>query len=239
MDVLEVKMATKIAIEEAGDRCLVVPSLPPNYKQALDVGTFAEKMKAKAFLVIPPYAAEEAIISYHEKLSERLNTPFMLYPQENQPWSLDLYKKLAKIENVVALKDEISSVTKFEELVRLIGDKVICISKKDHATRVMQFYYMVGAKGFCGGTIVIAPRYELGIHEAAVNRDWERMRELQKRLLPLCQLRGRTDNVGLLKAGLDLQGLAGGPVRPPRRNLSDEERQELKRLLVQLGIKLV
>ena len=235
----EIKRASKAAIEEASGDCLLVPSLPPNIKQALDVGTYVEKIGAEAVLVFPPRASEKAILSYHKLLSDRLNAGFMLYPQGAQPWSLRLYEDLAKIENVIALKDEISSVEKFEEIVRLIGDRVVCISKKDHSTRVMQFYYMVGAQGFCGGTISIVPKYELGIHEAGIRKDWEKMRELQKQLLPLCLLRARTDGVALLKAGLDLQGLAGGPVRPPRRDLTIEERQELKVLLKKLGAKII
>ncbi|MDH5439747.1 MAG: dihydrodipicolinate synthase family protein [Candidatus Bathyarchaeota archaeon] len=239
LSVEEIKRASKAAIEEASGDCLLVPSLPPNIKQALDVGTYVEKIGAEAVLVFPPRASEEAIVSYHEQLSDHLSVGFMLYPQGAQTWSLKLYEDLAKIENVIALKDEISSVEKFEEIARLIGDSVVCISKKDHSTRVMQFYYMVGAQGFCGGTISIVPKYELGIHEAGIRKDWGKMRELQKQLLPLCLLRARTDGVGLLKAGLDLQGLAGGPVRPPRRDLTSEERQELKVLLEKLGARII
>jgi 5-dehydro-4-deoxyglucarate dehydratase len=158
LSVEEIKRASKAAIEEASGDCLLVPSLPPNIKQALEVGTYVEKIGAEAVLVFPPRASEEAIFSYHEQLSDHLSVGFMLYPQGAQPWSLKLYEDLAKIENVIALKDEISSVEKFEEIARLVGDRVICISKKDHSTRVMQFYYMVGAQGFCGGTIFYRPQ---------------------------------------------------------------------------------
>lgn len=235
----EIKRASKAAVEEAGGECLLVPSLPPNIKEAVDVGEYVEKIGAEAVLIFPPRASEDAILSYHETLSKHLKTGFMLYPQGAQPWSLKLYAKLARIENTIALKDEISDVSRFEEINRLIGERAVCICKKDHSTRLMQFYYMVGAQGFCGGTIAIVPKYELGIHEAAMKKDWEKMSELQKQLLPLCLLRAKTDSVGLLKAGLDLQGLAGGPVRPPRRNPTGEEKQELKALLKKLGVKTI
>ena len=234
----EIKRASKAAIEEARGNCLLVPSLPPNIKQAVDVGRYAEKIGAEAVLVFPPRASEERILSYHKILADHLKIRFVLYPQHEQPWSLGLYADLAKIENVIALKDEISDVEKFEEITRRIGDRVVCISKKDHNTSVLQFYYMVGAQGYCGGTIAIVPKYELGIHEAAVKKDWEKMKKLQKELLPLSELRARTDAVGLLKAGLDLQGLAGGPVRPPRRDLTKDEKEELKTLLKKMGAKV-
>jgi len=235
----EIKKASKAAIEEAKGECLLVPSLPPNIKQAVEIGKYVEKIGAEAVLVFPPDASEDTILDYHKILARHLEIGFMIYPMANRPWSLKLYKDLAEIDNVVALKDEISDVAKFEKVVNLIGERVICICKKDHSTSVMQFYYMVGAQGYCGGTIAIVPRYELEIHEAAVNGDWEKMRRLQKKILPLTQLRARTDPVGLLKAGLDMQGLAGGPVRPPRRNLTEEEKEELRKILQELGVKIV
>ena len=235
----EIKRASRAALETAGDDLIIVPSLPPNVKRAVEIGEYVQDLGAKAVLVFPPNASEEDIFSYHEFLSNRLNIGFMLFPQKSQPWSIELYEKLTEIENVVALKDEISDVVKFEKIVRRIGDEVVCICMKDHSTSVMQYYYMAGAQGFCGGTISIVPRYELGIHRAAVNKDWDAMKELQKQLLPLCILRARTDSVGLLKTGLDLQGLAGGPVRPPRRDLIDEESEELKNILKKLGVKIL
>ena len=45
-------------------------------------------------------------------------------------------------------------------------------------------------------------------------------------------------DVSLLKAGLDLVGLAGGPVRPPRVELPEEARQALSNQLVELGVEL-
>jgi len=40
LSVEEIKRASKAAIEEASGDCLLVPSLPPNIKQALEVGTY-------------------------------------------------------------------------------------------------------------------------------------------------------------------------------------------------------
>jgi dihydrodipicolinate synthase/N-acetylneuraminate lyase len=234
----EIKRSAEAAIDEARGDCLLVPSLPPNVKQAVEIGRYVEKIGAEAVLVFPPEAPEDSILDYHRLLSRYLRLGFMVYPMASRPWSLRLYRELAEIENVVAVKDEISDVAKFERIVREIGERVVCICKKDHETSLMRFYYMVGAEGFCGGTIAIVPRYELGIHEAAVKGDWEEMRRLQRRILPLTRLRARTDPVGLLKAGLDLQGLAGGPVRPPRRNLTEKEKEELREILRDLGAKI-
>ena len=62
------------------------------------------------------------------------------------------------------------------------------------------------------------------------------MVELQDQLAPLERLRSRFDDAGMLKATMELIGLAGGPVRPPRVDLSSEERAEIAIELERLGV---
>ena len=62
------------------------------------------------------------------------------------------------------------------------------------------------------------------------------MVELQDQLAPLERLRSRFDDAGMLKATMELIGLAGGPVRPPRVDLSTEEREQVACELKHLGI---
>jgi len=67
-------------------------------------------------------------------------------------------------------------------------------------------------------------------------RDWPRMITLQEELAPLENLRSRFDDAAMLKATMDLMGLAGGPVRPPRMDVTDADRAEIKSELERLGI---
>ncbi len=50
------------------------------------------------------------------------------------------------------------------------------------------------------------------------------------------RLRARYDDAGMLKATMELIGLAGGPVRPPRADLTAMEQGEIKVELQRLGI---
>ena len=42
--------------------------------------------------------------------------------------------------------------------------------------------------------------------------------------------------MGIGKAAMDLVGLRGGPLRLPMEDLADEEKQELKRVLKEMGV---
>ena len=48
---------------------------------------------------------------------------------------------------------------------------------------------------------------------------------------------GRTGGEsGAVKAALELRGRPGGPCRPPTRALNAEERDELREILIQIGV---
>ncbi|MXW79451.1 MAG: hypothetical protein F4Z57_10805 [Gemmatimonadetes bacterium] len=62
------------------------------------------------------------------------------------------------------------------------------------------------------------------------------MIELQEQLAPLERLRSRFDDAGMLKTTMELMGLAGGAVRPPRINVPPTGREAIKQELQRLGV---
>ncbi|GAI18774.1 unnamed protein product [marine sediment metagenome] len=54
-------------------------------------------------------------------------------------------------------------------------------------------------------------------------------------IIPEC-LRANYMYMGMGKAAMDLVGLSGGPLRLPMEDLTDEEKQELKEVLAEMGI---
>ena len=63
------------------------------------------------------------------------------------------------------------------------------------------------------------------------------MIDIQARLAPLERLR-TSHAEGIIKSALDLVGLRGGRVRPPRTDASPEGVEALRRELVSLGIEV-
>ncbi len=50
------------------------------------------------------------------------------------------------------------------------------------------------------------------------------------------RLRSRFDDAGMLKATMELMGLAGGVVRPPRIDVPPEGREAIEQELQRLGV---
>ena len=61
------------------------------------------------------------------------------------------------------------------------------------------------------------------------------MIELQEQLAPLERLRSRFDDAGMLKTTMELMGLAGGAVRPPRINVPAAGREAIQRGVAAFG----
>ena len=51
-----------------------------------------------------------------------------------------------------------------------------------------------------------------------------------------CKIGGRSGESAVVKAALELTGRPGGVEREPSRSLTSDERQELKALLVEIGV---
>lgn len=227
--------ATSIVLEEAGDKALVVPTLPGSIKRSIEFAEDLNSLGADIFLAFPPPSDEAGILSYYRALSDRVEGFLMLYNRRGD-WSLELISKLAEIKNVVAIKDEKSDLGKFYEIVQLVGDKVVLIGGIDHTRCIVPYYFMVGMKGFTCGLINFMPKPELEIYEAAVKKDYDRVVEIQKSLGPIFSMRKRFGHISMVKEAMNLVGLHGGSHRPPQRPLTEEQRNLLKGELERLGL---
>ncbi len=105
-----------------------------------------------------------------------------------------------------------------------------------HDPGVLHFRFQAGIEGFTAGFVNFAPQLELALFAAAQQQDWPQMIELQEQLAPLERLRSRFDDAGMLKAAMELMGLAGGAVRPPRINVRPAARKAIQQELQRLEI---
>jgi dihydrodipicolinate synthase/N-acetylneuraminate lyase len=92
------------------------------------------------------------------------------------------------------------------------------------------------------------------VYEAVREKNFEKAEILLENLLPLFRIVGefmkKRETVSIIppayrtnymymsvgKACMDLVGLSGGPLKLPMENLKDEEKNELKKVLKEIGI---
>lgn len=222
----------RTALEVAGDRALILPTLPGNLRAATELAPQIEALGATVALGMAPFVRSqvpgdlEGVYDYYRELARASGLALM--PYNTQGWPPELFARLAEIDAVIGIKDPCQHPHNLFKAIRRLGDRFVWIGNKLHDAGVLQYRYQAGIEGFTAGLINFVPEHELALHRAAQESDWPRMAALQERLAPLERLRTAHGDVAMLKAAMDLTGLAGGPVRPPRRNVSAEARAAIR-----------
>ncbi|MEE2657853.1 MAG: dihydrodipicolinate synthase family protein [Candidatus Latescibacterota bacterium] len=223
---LELETVAARALDVADDDTLVTPTIPGNTGLAIELAARYRERGAKVALAMPPLMRDQVpddldgVYAHYALLAARA-PGLLLLPYNTQGWPAEFFERLAGVEQIVGVKDPCVYPHKLFRAILRLGDRFVWIGNKRHDPGVLHFRYQAGIDGFTAGIINFLPGPELNLHQAALQADWEQMVELQGRLAPLEQLRNQYGD-GLLKAGLDIVGLAGGRVRPPRVDVNAE-----------------
>ena len=228
------------ALQAVGDRALVIATLPANLRNALDLIPRYEASGIEVVLGMPPTirgrvpADLRGTFDHYRRLADALSVPLM--PYNTQGWPSDFYAELAAIDEIVAIKDPMLQPHTLFRAIQTLGDRFVWIGNKLHDPGVVHLRYQMGMQAFTSGQGNFWPEPELEIHEAAQAGDWGRTVALQARCAPLERLRAESDDAAMVKAAMDLLGLRGGAVRPPRLDLAPAAREALHRTLTELGL---
>lgn len=235
----ELEALAAAGLQAVGGRALVTPSLPGNLAQACRLAPRYQKLGVRVALAMAPFMRNqvpddlEGVYRYYERLAQASDLALM--PYNTQGWPAEFFARLAEIEAIIAVKDPCFEPHHLFRAIQLLGDRFVWVGNKRHDPGVLHLRYQAGIEGFTAGFVNFAPDFELQLHRAALRQDWAGMVEVQARLAPLERLR-QTYSEGILKAAMDLVGLHGGPVRPPRTGASPEGRQVLRAELARLGL---
>ena len=219
----------------------------------------AESAGVDGVQVVLPYyhvPSEEGLVCHYLHLADALGIGVMIYnnPVVSKLWMPPhLMARCAEHPNIIADKENAGDVTLYKAMRDAVDPAkmtVVC------GLGDLQFAYeaALGCPGFVTWTANLAPELSLQLLEASDACDFHKVREIITKTAPLYEFatvcarnRGRDPwvlpafkaglvYVGILKAALELMGLAGGPVRGPGDNLTDRERQQLRGLLVEAGV---
>ena len=236
----EMKQLLKTALEIAKERALIVPSLPGNLKEAVDLLKYYESMNARIVMAVPPQLRWripenlDGTLEYYRQLSLISNIPLM--PYNTQSWPCEFFEKLAEIKSIICVKDPCLNPHEFFKAIQTLKDRFIWIGNKRHDPGVVHLRYQMGMQAFTSGQSNFWPEPELEIHGLSLKKDWSKIIKIQKKIAPLERLRLMNDDAAMVKTAMDMLGLKGGKVRPPRLNLKQGDKKKLKEVIKKLKI---
>jgi 4-hydroxy-tetrahydrodipicolinate synthase len=190
----------------------------------------AAEAGASALMMLPPlgYRGDaREIAAFYRAVAEASGLPLMAY---NNPAAsgTDMAPALIaelgrEIENLVAVKECSGDVRRIPAIIEAAPDLEVLVGGDDWALEG----FCAGATGWVTGVADVAPAECVELWERCRAGDLEPARAIYRRLLPLARFDMTPKLVQYFKAAMDEVGLTGGPVRPPRLELTEPERDEL------------
>lgn len=239
----ERKKVFKIVVEEAKNEVPVVACCNhTDTREIIELAKYAQNIGADGIMLLPPYYGkplEDVVVRFYETIAHEIEIGIVVYnnPPINQlDIPVDTMKKLAEIENVVGLKECTHDFVKFERMVRHLQDKIAVLN--GCAEHCEPYSYMMGTPGFITGIANFAPKILVELHEAALEKNWDKAKQLHLDLCPFLDFSAKNPGKGItmIKEVMNIIGLPAGPVRLGLPLLNKEDIRELKEILDNLSI---
>jgi 4-hydroxy-tetrahydrodipicolinate synthase len=195
-------------------------------EQAAEYARDAKAAGADSVMTLPPllYRADRReLLEFFAAIAHTADLPVMIYNNPTASGS-DLEPALLgdiarAIPAVSALKESSGDARRIAELVNLCPDVDVMVGGDDWALEG----FCAGAAGWISGVGVVLPAQSVRLWELCAAGDLAAARRVYAELLPLGRLDMTPKLVQYFKAALDELGLGGGPCRPPRLALTDDE----------------
>ena len=192
-------------------------------RAAADVG-------ADGLLLVTPYynkATPDGLTAHYIAAASAVEIPVILYNVPGRTGldiPLSVYERLAKVPNIVGMKEASTDVAKITRLRNICPDLTIWTGCDELITPVMA----LGAIGVISVVSNILPVETQALTRAALAGDFDTAADLQCRLQPLIDLLFCEVSPVPVKATLEILGYDCGPCRMPLGRLSDGNLKKLQ-----------
>ncbi len=258
----EQKTVIKVVVETVGGKIPVVAGVSqPGAERTIELIKYAQEVGVDCAMIVPPYyhgASKEGTYQYFKAIAKAVNIGIMIYNNADVSGTLippDLMARLAKIENIIAVKDNATNAADYAfKALTIDPEDMVLINGLGEVHYVGAAAYGFKYRGFVTFIGNFAPALSYAVYEAVEAGDFKKALEALRKQMPIWSLLTKFNNkresisvipeclrtnymyMSIGKAAMNLAGLYGGPLRLPADDLTDEEEQELKAALKEMGI---
>lgn len=237
----EYRRVIELYVTATGGRIPVVAGVGALSTQgAIDLARHAEKVGADAIMLVPPFfdpVSPSMLKAFLSAVAESISVPIVYY---NVPGATGVHltaaelAELGDIDGVDYIKNTSDDAVGLAELLAVRTDRIKAFNGWDTLTF---FGIASGAEASVWGTASVVPELAVEFWNAlAEDKDLVLARELWKHLWAVSDFLESVNYVAGIKAGLELIGEPGGPVRPPIQPLPAEERERFAGILRAAGV---
>ncbi len=230
----------EITIDAARKRVPVIAGTGSNStEEALRLTRHAHEAGADGALLVCPYynrPTQEGLYQHFKTIAESVPIPIIPYniPSRTGVNLLpETVARLAKISNIVGIKEASGSLKQMQDVISLCGDKFDVLSGDDFFTFPL---LAIGGRGIVSVVSNIAPADMAAMVDAFAGGDVKRAQRLHHKLVPLIDALFIETNPVPVKAALSMMGKIAYDVRLPMYKMSDGNYEKLKAVMKNYGL---
>jgi 4-hydroxy-tetrahydrodipicolinate synthase len=235
----ERKRVVEICTDEVRGRVPVLGApAATRTEDVVDFTRHARHVGCDGVMVMPPVyvpMTDRELVEFYSRVAGEGGLPIMLY---NSPEAVranlspGLVGRLAKINEVVAIKDSSWDLIQVSNLLRTVGSEIrIFVGLED----LLLPSLAIGADGAVAMTPQIIGKAAVELYNSFRRGDYELAKSLHFKMARLYDLFKIATYVGI-KEAMTMLGLPGGYSRPPVLPLTEEQRSQVRAILEDIGV---
>ena len=240
LDYDEHKRVIEVTVEAAKGRVPVMAGTGSNSThEAIMLTRYAKEVGADAALSVVPYynkPTQRGLYEHFKKVAETVDIPQFIYNIPSRTgvnMEPETVAKLSKVKNIAGIKEASGNLEQIMHIIRMTGRDFIIFSGDD----ILTFPILaLGGVGVISVASNIVPDKIARMVDAFFEGNVETSREMQRELLPLFKALFIETNPAPVKAAMDMMGMAAGPLRLPLVEILPENKEKLRKVLVELKL---
>lgn len=253
------KVLATVVDEVDGEFPILAGTAYAGTRQTIEMTKYAESIGYDGAQIVLPYyhtPSEEGMYQHYKMISDAVGPDFgvMVYnnPAVSGSWIRPgLMTRISKLPQVIAVKENSPDIRKVKAMYDAVDPEDMQVIE-GLGEPMYSFAFLFGVKGFVSCLANIAPLLCYSLYEAAMADDLTGVREAIDRIDRLFSLRTKANerhgpttaiagnrsyvDLSVVKKGQDLLGLCGGKVREPITTIDDEDVEELRAVMRDLGL---
>ena len=230
-----------LSIESANGKVPVIAGTGSNSTdEAISLTKFSKESGADAALVVTPYynkPTQEGLYHHFKAINDNCDLPIIIYNIPGRSVvdiNIKTMKKLAKLKNIIGVKDSSNDLTRPLLTAKSIGKNFCQISGED-ATIVP--FLSQGGHGCISVTANIVPKICSDLHNAWQKGNFKKVQYLNTFLFPLHSALFLETSPGPVKYAASLLRICSSELRLPLVHVASSTKKEIKSVLNKLRIK--
>ena len=231
--------AIEYTVKKAAGRIPVIAGTGSNEtRHAVELSKRAEELGVDGLLQVTPYynkTTQKGLVAHFSAIANAVKVPIILYNVPSRTGvniSIPVLKELAKLENIVAIKEASGNISYTAQVAAEVPELYIYSGNDDMIVPVMS----LGGKGVISVLANVMPKETHEMCQAYFDGDCKKATKMQLDLLDLVNALFIEVNPIPVKTALNLMGKNAGNLRLPLVDMADDTLAKLKAVMAKHGL---